>query len=231
MLIVSIICFAGIAKLVIACADGPDPYTDATFFLNTVNDKPAFVPFYYTSSFAFYTDGYGYEEYGFNDRVPDENIALWKAYTRGKASDADIDSFVYAFGKKDVVNIYDHLQNRAQYAVSGKVADNSFTKWLMKNKDVEALQYLCFAKTCEQYTTPLEAQWDDKTSGYILPGRDANAMGALVDEGQKGYNAAKSGEIKLRYTYQVLRMAFYSGIALMKRDITLIPLKTRTYSN
>jgi hypothetical protein len=143
----------------------------------------------------------------------------------------DIDSFVYAFGKKDVVNIYDHLQNRAQYAVSGKVADNSFTKWLMKNKDVEALQYLCFAKTCEQYTTPLEAQWDDKTSGYILPGRDANAMGALVDEGQKGYNAAKSGEIKLRYTYQVLRMAFYSGIALMKRDITLIPLKTRTYSN
>ena len=210
ILTVSIFSLACITKLVIACADEGDPYEDESFFLNTINKQPAFVPFYYTPSLVFYTDGYGFDESGFDDKVADPNIAMWKDYTNNEVSTADLDSFIYTFSRHDVTNLYENVAKGSSLNVPEKVSANGFAQWSTKHKDVEALRYLVFAKSCEPHTVPLESSWDDKTNDYVLPARDTTTMAGLVNEGLKLLNEAKSTEIKQRYAYQVLRMAFYA---------------------
>jgi len=196
---------------VTACADGPDPYAELSFFLNTINKEPAFVPFYYSPSVVFYTDGYGFEENGFDDHVPDENLRMWQGYCRQEVPAADLDSFIYVFDASEVSRVYEHLGRGVALAVTEKTAANSFTRWLLKNKDVEAAQYLSFAKACQPYTGPLDGEWNSTSNSYELPKRDSAAMERLADEGMKLREQAKNREIRQRYAYQVLRMAFYSG--------------------
>src|SRR4051812_35380319 len=109
ILIVSIICLAGVTKLVIACAGGDEYYVSNTFFLNTVNKQPSFVPFYYTPYMSFFDDYYDFKTLGYDTRLPNQNLTMWRAYTGKEVSKADIDSFVYRFSANDVTTIYQHV--------------------------------------------------------------------------------------------------------------------------
>ena len=211
ILIVSIIGLAGITKLVVACAGGDDPYESATFFLNTVNKHPSFVPFYYSPSITFYTDGYEFDKTEINDKLQDPNPPMWKKYTGNQVSAIDIDSFIYRFSKADMENIYRHIKKGDPLNLAAKVSSNGFTKWLINNNQANVAQYLVFAKSCEPYTEPLEAVWNNKTSEYVTPKRDSAAMHLLIVEAIHQYEVLKDNELKQRYAYQAVRMAFYSG--------------------
>lgn len=211
ILIVSIVCIGGATKLVIACAGGDDPYDAPSFFLNTINKQPTFVPFYYTPSLVFYTDGYDFDKTTFDDKLPDPNMPAWVAYTGNLVPAADIDSFVYKFSKADIEPIYNHIKKGEALIVPGNVSSNAFTKWLIRNKEAAAAQYLTFAKVCESYAVPMEAVWNDWRSEYVTPKRDSAAMSKLIEEAVRQYDLMKDNELKLRYAYQAMRMAFYSG--------------------
>jgi len=211
ILFVSVVSIAGGVKLVLACADGPDPLEAPSFFLNTINKEPAFVPFYYSPEITFYSEWMGFGRLGVDDKIPDPNIPAWRKFTGGVVTDVDIDSFVYKFAAKNVMNIYNHIQKNYSLEVPSKVAQNGFTKWLIKNRDAETALYLAFAKECEPHSRPRDDMWNDTTEKYVLPKRDSASMQELVHEGIKRCNAAINPEIKLRYAYQSIRMAFYSG--------------------
>jgi len=211
ILISSVAVIGASVKLVVACASGePDPGDEPTFFFNTVNDKPVYTPFYYTPYLTIYYDYYGFDSGEFKYHPHDENTRSWKAYTGSAVKEADIDSFLYKFAANDVMRIYDHIRKDYTLSVPQKVAQNQFTKWLVTHKDHEAVLYLAFAKQCERHALPVEVFWDDAKNQYASAKRDSGSMQELVHEGIKRFSTATNPDIKIRYAYQVTRMAYYS---------------------
>lgn len=225
--IVSALCAAGAVKFVIACADGPSTYDEPSFFLNTINKQSAFVPFYYAPYLNFYTDGYDAREYGLDDSQPDKNIVMWKEYTNGEVSKKDIDSFVYRFPLRAVRSLYNNIKKGELLEADAEVKENGFTQWLISRKDAEAVNYLAFAKECEPHAVALESYWDRDRSDYVTTKRDSVAMQSLVKEAIKRYEVAKKPAIRLRYAYQAIRMAFYSGNNNMASDLFNSMITTR----
>lgn len=206
ILICSILSIACLVKLAEACVWDYDPYEEASFFLNSINNKPAFLPFCYTGNSAAFSD---YEEQ--TNIKNDVNRKSWKKYTANAVPDADIDSFVYRYNRADVQNIYEHIRKGYTLKVPADVGANKFTKWLITHKDHEAALYLAFAKACEPHTAEPEYKWNEITHNYESNKRDSAAMQELVHEGIKQVMSTQNSELKLRYAYQTMRMAFYSG--------------------
>ncbi len=208
-----------IAKIVTACADGPSTYYEPSFFLNTINTQPAFVPFYYAPELNYYDEGWDFDEFKIDTKVPDQNITMWRLYTGKEVARADIDSFVYRYAGKDATTLYRHIKKKEPLLVPDEVQNNEFTKWLVARKDAEASQYLAFAKRCEKHATPLDGNWNELTNKWEVPARDSFTMQNLVKEGIQYYETAKNSEIRLRYAYQVMRMSFYCGSYTQTADL------------
>ena len=208
ILICSIAGVVGIIKLAEACGGYFDPYEEASFFLSSVNNKPVFLPFYYTGNSATYNDE---EQQSILNIQNDVNRKSWKKYTTNAVPDADIDSFVYRFNGADVQHIYEHIRKGYTLKVPSVVAANKFTQWLISHKDYEAALYLAFAKTCEPHAAEPEYTWNERTYSYDTKKRDSATMQELVHEGIKRVMNTQNSELKLRYAYQTMRMAFYSG--------------------
>lgn len=102
------------------------------------------------------------------------------------------------------------LQKKVLQAVkSGTKPDkhliqNSFIQLLYARKDVETLTYLIYAKHCEPHTQHNWGYWEE-------PVRDTLSMNQLIEEGQRKYEACQSRYLKLRYAFQVVRLAHYLG--------------------
>ncbi|MBS1585075.1 MAG: hypothetical protein JSS82_05960 [Bacteroidetes bacterium] len=215
ILTASIISAAALASIVYACADGPDPYDEyPSFFVNTVTNDAALLPFSYTTLLAYYDEWYDYDEQGL-DKLPDYNALEWQAYCKGKPAIADIDSAIYAWKKDKWQATFDKLDKNA--ALPADIEKNSLVKYLLDNKDKEAIAYLLYAKRCEPYTEPLEGYWDRQTDKWTTPLRDTAAMHVLADEGAERSLKSKGDFLKQRYAYQALRMAFYGN----QYDLTL----------
>ena len=90
----------------------------------------------------------------------------------------------------------------------GKTLDNQwskngFAKHLKKHGCKETIDYLVFAKRCEPHVTKPSNSW-------ATPARDTLAMKDLIEEGKKTFLKTKSHYIKLRYAYQLIRLAHYT---------------------
>ncbi len=81
--------------------------------------------------------------------------------------------------------------------------ENSFAKYLLKNKCAETVNYLIFAKRCEPFVTRNDA-WADE------PNTTRFRMQELIEEGLQAFRRTKSHYIRLRYAYQIIRLAHYS---------------------
>lgn len=209
---VSLLIATGLAKFVIACAsDDPDPEAEATLFLNTITAQPVYTPFFYTPYDAFYYVYYPADSLYFNCYPTDVNVSSWKKVTSGLVREAEIDSFVYSFSAADMLNVYEHIQKGYSLNIAPKVAKNAFTNWLIKNKKADIPLYLSFAKKCEPHALAKEMFWDDDKNEYTREKRDSATMQQLVHDGINLYRETNNPELKLRYAYQVMRMAFYSG--------------------
>ena len=83
----------------------------------------------------------------------------------------------------------------------GQLAQNTFARHLLQNKCEEAVDYLIFAKRCEPHVIS-QSSWDP-------PRRDTVAMQFLIEDGLKEFKKANSHYFKLRYAYQLVRLAHY----------------------
>jgi len=66
---------------------------------------------------------------------------------------------------------------------------------------METIDYLIYAKNCEPNVVALDA-WNEDTHDYA-------AMEDLLNEGLKRFKKTKSNFLKLRYAYQIIRLAHY----------------------
>jgi len=83
-----------------------------------------------------------------------------------------------------------------------RVAKNTFAQYLERNKCEEAVDYLIYAKKCEPYV--LRPNSWNKDKKYEKP------MQAFIETGKKAFMKTKSHYFRLRYAYQIIRLAHYS---------------------
>lgn len=210
MLTASLAGMAGTVWLATACSEGPDPYEDEpTFFFNTINAQPVFTPFYYSAYSEFYDGYYTFDGNDFAYHPEDANVTAWERYMGNKVPRVDIDSMVYSYKGKDMLNLFEHIRKGYALKVPMRVSQNKFTRWLIANKDAETALYLSFAKQCEPYALAKDYEWEPK-AWSLTTTNDSAVMQSLVHEGIKMCQQATNKEIKLRYAYQCMRMAFYS---------------------
>jgi len=79
---------------------------------------------------------------------------------------------------------------------------NSFAIQLAGSKCVETIDYLIFAKRCEPYVVKAH-NWNEES-------REPALMYDLIDEGKKRFKKTDSHFIRLRYAYQLIRLAHYA---------------------
>ena len=208
----------GTVKLVQACAGGePDPYDEyPSFFFNSLNQDAAMQPFYFTTLLSYYTDQQSWYYYdNKNDvpftAIPDQNINEWKAYTNNAAIDSDIDSFIYTYPIVVPMMCRLSLSSGKEFKTDDAYSHNTFLRWLMKSKDINAASYIFYAKKCEDQTRPLDDYYDNNDHKYKSPQRSIDTVNQLIEEGLGLYNNTDNEFLKWRYRYQVLRLAFYSN--------------------
>lgn len=116
---------------------------------------------------------------------------------------ADIASLIYQLDIGD-------LQNLRSAVASEKVpisylrpaiAKNTFAQYLHGQQCTETLDYLIFAKRCEPHVVARK-KWDDSP-------RDRTGMRELIDLGKTEFMKTESHYFRLRYAYQIIRLAHY----------------------
>ncbi len=183
---------------IIGCGPGIDPYDYYTSFFNPdISNNDLLRPFYYT--------GYNFL-YDERDVVSttDKLSAEWAAYCGAPVKDKDAKAFVTEYAPADVSNLYYNIEKNRPLNIPDSVKNNSMTKYFMQQKDLEALGYIIYAKKAEPYVTGDADAWEPIK-------RDGVAMAKLIKNGQQLYSAAKTDLFKLKYAFQITRLAHYSG--------------------
>lgn len=183
---------------IIGCGPGVDPYDYYTsFFHQNLPDAKAYKPFYYTSYNFLYDEAEPVE-------TSDVLAKEWSNYCGATVTEKDAKQLVNKFAWKDLNNLYFNIEKNQPLKIPDSVKRNTMTDYFLKQKDLEALGYIMYAKKAEPFVFGGESSWD-------LPQRDSVAMAKLIKNGQQLYAASKKDIFKLKYAYQVLRLAHYSN--------------------
>lgn len=182
---------------IIGCGPEADPYDYYTsFFYQNLPDAKAYRPFYYTGYNFLYDEAEPVET---SDVLANE----WAAYCGAPVTGNDAKDFVNSFGLKDVNSLYYNIEKSQPLNIADSVKRNSMTNYFLQQKDLEALGYIIYAKKVQPYVT-------GESTGWKPVSRDNTAMDKLIKNGQQLYAVAKKDLFKLKYGYQVLRLAHYS---------------------
>lgn len=182
----------------IGCGPDADPYDYYTsFFHANLPDAKGYRPFYYTSYLFLYDET---EPLTVSDVLAKE----WAAYCGNAVTETDAKKFVNKFAWKDLNNLYFNIEKDQPLKIPDSVKRNSMTGYFLQQKDLEGLGYILFAKQVEPYVYGGASSWD-------APQQDSVKMAKLIKNGRQLYTVAKKDIFKLKYAYQVLRLAHYSG--------------------
>lgn len=183
---------------IIGCGPDADPYDYYTsFFHQNLPDANGYRPFYYTGyTFLFSSD----EPVEVSDLLAKE----WATYCGGTVTTEDAKKFINKFARKDINSLYTRIEKKQSLILPDSVLHNSMTNYFTNSRNLEALGYLLYAKQVEPNVTGNSDQWE-------IANRDSLKMANLIKNGQQLYNASSAPFIKLRYGYQVVRLAHYSS--------------------
>ncbi len=136
-------------------------------------------------------------------RQIEENVQEWRERFCKAATAQDIYDLIYRVSVNEIrqLRLATGNQETSLRSISPQLAQNSFARHLYKYQCMEALDYLLYARKCEHYATIVDP-WDGQSS-------DVQTMQAIIDEGKKVFLQIESHYFRLRYAYQMIRMAHY----------------------
>jgi hypothetical protein len=174
-----------VSNVIFAC--GFYPYgEDVRFvFLDPYSFK------YYSYSDFNYSSNYFSPRENSSDEVVtiDDNENLWIKYCKNKVSVEAIRDVLFEMGSEDI-NIE---------------STNKMLRYLYQSKDLEAINYLKFAKSCEFFNGVYDDPWERKQI-MITPKRTQ-----LIDKAIVLSNKVSNKELRLRYTFLAIRLAYYNN--------------------
>jgi hypothetical protein len=131
-----------------------------------------------------------------------ENLAEWSERFCGLVKEEDLAYIIYKAPAVDMELLRTAAQSKS-LPVPFRMQNNDFAQHLWRNKCLETIDYLIFAKKCEPHVVARD-RWQS------VP-KDVEAMQRLIAEGKKQFKRTKSDYMRLRYAYQIVRLAHYAG--------------------
>jgi hypothetical protein len=204
---------------IIGCGPDVDAYDYYTSFFNPdISANKTLRPFYYTSyEFLYDTE----DAVSTTDVLAEE----WKNYCDGKVSVKDAKNFVMEYNEADISNLYFYLEKNKSLSIPDSVKQNSMTNYFIEQKDFEALGYIIYAKKLEPFVNNVYNAWDAKKATTTID------VDKKIKNGLQLYAAAKKDLFKLKYGYQITRLALYSGKnadVIKYYDEYIAPIKTES---
>lgn len=171
----------------LAAACGFYPYGEAVrfcFFKPQNFDFPGYSPFTYSANG--FEDHYPQGCYKKDEIAPNEK--LWFDYCKGNVPVAAIEELVYEISS----------------SAMRPNASNAMLRYLFKQNDRAAIDYLKFAKSCEGFNTKFDDPWE--RSAFL----DSPKRRNLIQQAIRFSEQAPHPQLKMRYTFLAIRMAFYN---------------------
>ena len=132
----------------------------------------------------------------------DDNLAEWQERFCGEVKNDDLAYIIYRASPDDLRQLLTATQSKS-LPVPPNLRDNTFAQFVHRKKCTENIEYLLFAKQCEPHVTTND-QWQ-------VPPRDTETMQRLIAEGTGRFKRTQSDYMRLRYAYQIIRLAHYAG--------------------
>lgn len=181
------------------CNPTAKPFYGYTFINpDIINKNAAYAPFFVK------WDDY-YQEYYFNkDLQKDGNTAEWVERFCGQPEPADVEYIVYQASSNELRAIRDEALDKPRSPrLPYSIQENTFAIMLAFNGCTDVIDYLLFAKRCEPYAVPSGDGWKPED-------RDVASMLTLIEEGLGRFSETKAPFLRLRYAYQIVRLAHYA---------------------
>ena len=129
------------------------------------------------------------------------NSEEWVARICENALEPDVRQLVYRTDREELNLLRTAILSK-NMPIPIRLRSNSFAKYLHRKKCIETIDYLLYAKSCEPHVIAGDP-WEE-------PQRNVEAMQALIEEGKKAFKKVDSHYIRLRYAYQMVRLAHYA---------------------
>ncbi|MGG9971210.1 hypothetical protein ACQ33O_05380 [Ferruginibacter sp. SUN002] len=190
--------FVSFPQNIIGCGGGDDPYDYYTsFFHQNLPDAAGYKPFYYTGINFLFDET---EPTDVSDVLADE----WANYCGNGVKNDDAKRFVNKFSRDVIATLYNKIEKNTKNIIPDSVLKNSMSNYFIKTKDLEGLGYILYARQVEPFVVGSYDYWEPIE-------RDSVKMAKLIKNGTQLYNASKKTFFKLKYAYQIQRLALYSG--------------------
>nr|WP_321452814.1 hypothetical protein [uncultured Carboxylicivirga sp.] len=121
-----------------------------------------------------------------------ENLRLWKKIMPSSFTEKDINYVVYKSKRDDIRQL---LEN-------GSCNEEQLNRVYQTNRKI--VNYLLFAKECEQHSNPPMYYWQRNEE------EDKTDIHQLIDEGKKAYGSCNDAFLKERYAFQTVKMMRYA---------------------
>ncbi|MBU6340427.1 MAG: hypothetical protein KGS48_02935 [Bacteroidetes bacterium] len=181
-----------------ACT-GPQVFYGYTFlYPEIINKNAAYAPFFVK------WDDYYQKVYFDADPQRQENIAEWVERFCGQPQPEDVAYVVYEASYSELNELRQAAadkQKRTLLPIS--MEGNSLAALIAINNCTEVVDYLMFTRKCAPYVESRGDQWS-------LPRINAGAMQELIEEGKGRFAETRSHFVRLRYAYQIVRLAHYA---------------------
>ncbi len=208
----------------IACAWYSEDASYYNLFNQEMVSDKSLTPFYLTYDVTFYGDA-GFDGEGIEKDSTDYNIAEWKKFFNNQVSIKDLKYLVYQSKAEELTAI---LNKKTLQGASLKLSKSIY----LSEKGLEALQYLVFAKKCEEFANATEENADDSWYyGSIRKKMTKPQFMATAKDGNTLYATTKDVDIKLRIAYQLVRLSHYGGFnddAVRYFNTYVVPLKQKS---
>lgn len=191
-------------QVIRACADYDHYDTYPQFFGNTVSEKPAYAPFRFIEGDLYYSDDLWNEGRVVtgSDKVNKAMILQeWSDMLNNGFTFSDIEAVLYDADHHQLISAIES----PDYAVAG-LAAAPFFKYLQEKRNRAVRDYLLYAKKCEINALGDAAYWNNSE----VP-RSVADNATLMQEGVSAFKKEKNDLLKMKYAFQAMRMAFYSG--------------------
>lgn len=151
--------------------------------------KPNNFALYSFSEFDYSSDLFYPNSELFRTSEENPNNVFWHNYCKGKVNYDAIEECVYSIP-------LEQFNNKSA---------NKMVQYFYLTNDLEALEYLKFAKQCEVFNAIYNDPWE-RNESVSIPER-----GKMIQLAEKQAQKVKNTELQKRYAFLAIRLAYYNG--------------------
>ncbi len=160
--------------------------------------------YYYSPFSKFYAcegDSANQSNYALDDR----NVAEWILATSKTVTEKDLHAFIYSYSYASIAELYYYIEKNKSTTLPDSMSSNTFSTWFLQTKNLEVLGYIMYAKQCEKVSVVSnDGDWEIKPIDTIQCRK-------LIKNGLQLFTVAKQNDIKKRYAFQLIKIAFYAN--------------------